>query len=478
MRKVSFFLAVYAMVLTSCSPQARTSAPLIPAGAPQQFQPLSPQVEPLVAHVVPFYSFGGGKEAGVGGGFGGLNADGSGNFFSASDAGGDPTCVTAFGPPSGCGFIYELTGSGSRYVQKILHVFVGPDGTYPQAYPILLNGSLYGTTVYGGRGTSCPVGCGTVYEMTPAKIGYRFRVIYNFTGKNGDGAYPEDKLAVDAQGNLFGTTSAGGGSFDVCPDEGGPAAAKGCGTVFKLTPTASGYRERVLYRFHGGTDGSIPYAGLVIQNGALIGTTKYTNSFTNCQSNPCGTVFELVPERDGSYRYVLIHRFVSGANDGSAASGLIEGPTGVLYGETRLGGPGNCTNVSPPTNQGCGVVYALTPTASGTYTESIVHRFINSVDGIYPGLRMVLYHGRLYGVTSGGGKVNKNVPICVELAGCGTLFSVKPSGADFLILHRFKALDDGAEPLQPLSVVNGTIYGKTLLAGQYGYGTAFKYTPR
>jgi uncharacterized repeat protein (TIGR03803 family) len=479
MRKLPGFVAVCAIVLTSCSSQARTSAPLIPSGSAPQLQNLSPQLEPWVAHVVPFFSFGGGKERGVGGGGGGINYA-SGNFYGGGGAGGDPTCDLVYS--LGCGFIYELTRSGSGYVQRILHVFVGPDGTNPGAYPIQMNGSFYGTASYGGRGTACPVGCGTVYEITPTKGGYDFRVIHNFTNRNGDGAYPLFQLAADAQGNLFGTTSEGGGSFNVCPalrEPGLPEGVAGCGTVFKLTPTASGYRESVLYRFHGTFDGGIPYDGVLIQNGALIGTTKYNRGFDNCLSNPCGTVFELVPAKDGSYRYVLIHRFASGPNDGSAANGVIAGPNGVLYGETRYGGPGNCTEAfsgSGP-NQGCGVVYALVPTGSGTYTERIVHRFVKHVDGIFPGFRMVLYRGRLYGTTGGGGIINKDVPVCVILVGCGTLFSVEPSGTDFRVLYRFTGKTDGAWPLPPLLTVNGSIYGSTLAAGQYGYGNAFRYTP-
>jgi hypothetical protein len=231
----------------------------------------------------------------------------------------------------------------------------------------------------------------------------------------------------------------------------------------------------VLYRFHGTADGAIPYAGLLVQNGALIGTTKYNETFTNCLSNPCGTVFELIPQKDGSYRYALIHRFAGGENDGSAANGVIAGPNGVLYGETRFGGPGNCTKLIGGDDEGCGVVYALVPAGSGKYTERIIHRFIRHTDGIFPGYRIVLYRGRIYGGARGGGIINTECG--TTFAGCGTLFSVEPSGAHFRVLHRFTGMADGAWPLPPLIAANGSIYGSTLLGGQFGYGTAFRYTP-
>jgi hypothetical protein len=81
-------------------------------------------------------------------------------------------------------------------------------------------------------------------------------VLYNFMDSP-DGAYPTAGLISDAQGALYGTTSEGG--IPNC----GPFAPEqtGCGTVFKLTPPASGqtqWTETVLYTFQGGSDGWQP----------------------------------------------------------------------------------------------------------------------------------------------------------------------------------------------------------------------------
>ena len=91
-----------------------------------------------------------------------------------------------------------------------------------------------------------------------------FTVLHAYTGGN-DGGYPVGGLLVDGSGNLYGTTSAGG-TADL-------------GTVFKLD---SGGKETVLHNFRGGTDGSLPQAGLVVdRDGDLFGTT-YRGGDPNC----------------------------------------------------------------------------------------------------------------------------------------------------------------------------------------------------
>ena len=73
-----------------------------------------------------------------------------------------------------------------------------------------------------------------------------------------DGSLPLGGLVADASGNLYGTTSAGGGGY---------------GTVFKVTP---GGTETVLHSFSGGSnDGAKPTAGLIADaSGNFYGTTS------------------------------------------------------------------------------------------------------------------------------------------------------------------------------------------------------------
>jgi uncharacterized repeat protein (TIGR03803 family) len=101
-----------------------------------------------------------------------------------------------------------------------------------------------------------------------------------------DGAYPQATLVMDTQGNLYGTTAAGG--------TGAPCS---CGTVFKLDPSGN---ETILHSFTGGTDGASPDAGLVLDaQGNLYGTT-YNGGLDTCSADysdsGCGVVFRLAPQ--------------------------------------------------------------------------------------------------------------------------------------------------------------------------------------
>jgi hypothetical protein len=81
--------------------------------------------------------------------------------------------------------------------------------------------------------------------------------LYNFTGRNGDGAFPNPGLVMDAAGNLYGTTQEGGTH--------GPYACYdyGCGTIFKLTPSSDGtWTESIAHTFNG-ADGQYPRAALI-----------------------------------------------------------------------------------------------------------------------------------------------------------------------------------------------------------------------
>jgi uncharacterized repeat protein (TIGR03803 family) len=94
-------------------------------------------------------------------------------------------------------------------------------------------GNLYGTTAYGGGGSS-----GTVFKLSPnAHEGWAESLLQSFTGSS-DGANPNTDFVFDSEGNLYGTTYAGGG---------GAWCNFGCGTVFKVTPNAGGRGKRAQF---------------------------------------------------------------------------------------------------------------------------------------------------------------------------------------------------------------------------------------
>lgn len=138
------------------------------------------------------------------------------------------------------------------------------------------------------------------------------------------------------------TSSGGGGQ---CPPE-NPFSG-GCGTVFELSPSSGGpWTEQVLYSFTGGSDGELPYAGLVFDEaGNLYGTAVSGGRVTGvCSPSGCGTVFRLSPPAapGNSWSETTLHEFRAGretASDGSTPySSLIFGKYGALYGTTIAGG--------------------------------------------------------------------------------------------------------------------------------------------
>ena len=107
-----------------------------------------------------------------------------------------------------------------------------------------------------------------------------FTVLHTFTA-GADGANPSaDGLAIDAAGNLCGATSSEG--------------AHNSSNVFKLSPANGGWTYSSLYDFTGGSDGSSPGSGLVIDGqGNLFGTTYIGGSGQGY--SVYGVVFEIAP---------------------------------------------------------------------------------------------------------------------------------------------------------------------------------------
>jgi uncharacterized repeat protein (TIGR03803 family) len=182
-------------------------------------------------------------------------------LYGATLQGGGPGCGG-----SGCGTIYELSLRGK---ERVLHRFGGSsDGAFPNGLTAV-NGVLYGTTEGGGTKNS-----GTFFSVTASG---KLTTLYNFLDipdGNGPGASP-----IYAAGKFYGTTVGGGTAGD--------------GTVFSIETT--GTKEKVLYSFGGGTDGSDPQGPVYLSNGELYGTTQAGGN-GGCTNNAgCGTVFKLKP---------------------------------------------------------------------------------------------------------------------------------------------------------------------------------------
>jgi uncharacterized repeat protein (TIGR03803 family) len=215
----------------------------------------------------------------------------------------------------------------------VLHKFSGADGSSPVGGLIFdAAGNLYGTTANGGTFTG---ETGVVFKLQPNQDGtWTESVLYNFTGAS-DGGFSFAGLTFDAAGNLYGTTLGGG--------------THGYGVVFKLTPSASGtWTESVLHSFTGGSDGGLPWGGVIFDTaGNLYGTA-------NDRGNPactfgCGVVFKLIPTPKG-WTETVLHSF-AGVGKYPEASVIFD-PAGNIYGTTSN---------DPTTTSPFGVVFEITP---------------------------------------------------------------------------------------------------------------------
>ncbi|HUI41875.1 MAG TPA: choice-of-anchor tandem repeat GloVer-containing protein [Terriglobia bacterium] len=322
---------------------------------------------------------------------------------------------------------------------RVVQSFDGTDGSWPGAGLVqATNGNLYGTTAAGGANTTGCYGngCGTVFKITPSGT---LTTLHSFCSQSTctDGAEPSAALVQAADGNFYGTTPAGG--------------AYGQGTVFKITP---GGELTTLYNFcsqSNCTDGAEPSAALVQATGgnfAFYGTTYAGGSYGS------GTVFKITP----SGALTTLHSFCSQSYcmDGAQPlAGLIQATDGNFYG-TTYGGDYNY-----------GTVYKITP--SGTLTTIYTFGSQNS-DGANPLAGLVqAADGNFYGTTSAGGT-----------NAWGTVFKITPTGT-LTTLYSFCSqggCTDGVYPDAGLvQATDGNLYGTTLYGGFDSFGTIFKITP-
>ena len=255
--------------------------------------------------------------------FGDLVFDQAGNLYGTAAAGGITSGNCS--PAGGCGVVFELTPTHGGWTETVLHSFNldGSDGHYPNSGVIFDNsGNLYGTTVYGGTdyagavyelthsgsgwvesilysfGTEgeLPVGglvmdragnlygstasggsyqAGTIFELAPSGGNWTFTLLHTFTGDVG----PEDSLTMDAAGNLYGTTITDG-LYDA-------------GSVFKLMPGSGGWTYVDLYDFNNDLHnaGNLPSGNVIFDSsGNLYGTAQDGGSGGNG-----GVVWEISP---------------------------------------------------------------------------------------------------------------------------------------------------------------------------------------
>jgi uncharacterized repeat protein (TIGR03803 family) len=320
---------------------------------------ITPQGEFTILHQFSFFAAKGGYDAD-----GGLILGQDGNFYGTTSEGGADINVYG-GLIVGAGTVYRISPEGQFTLLHDLNG--GSSGILPVCDLCLAgNGDFYGTSSSGGL-----YGDGIVFKFTPSGT---FTAVYPFYAGPDSGANPTSGLKLGLDGNLYGTTSAGG--------------LYGHGTVYRITPSG---QEALLHSFNI-DDGATPQNALEVdQNGDFYGVTALGGA------HGLGTIFKITTEG----KFVLLHSFEG--KDGSKPMGALKRDSnGDLYGTTYIGG-----------QYGLGTIFKITP--SGAF--STLHSF-DSTDGKKPlaGLE-VGWNGDLYGTTSAGGK-NDN----------GTVFKITTSG--------------------------------------------------
>ena len=226
------------------------------------------------------------------------------------------------------GYVIELTPSHGSWISTVIHYFDldSGDAAYPQAGLVIdQSGHLYGTSTRGGDGLAA----GTVFELSPNGSGWTETLLHSF--QETDGNEPQAPLIFDRQGNLYGTTFAGG------PNQ--------WGVVFELSPTGQGWTFNLLWSFaEQGDGGDLLRAPVSVDvNGNLYGTTFHTGC---CGA---GTVFELSPA-SGGWSETVLHTFFNGNDGGYPYSNVVVDVQGHAYGTTSIGGA-----------YGKGVIWEITP---------------------------------------------------------------------------------------------------------------------
>lgn len=396
----------------------------------------------------------------------GATDPGSGVIF---DPAGNMYGITEGGGLHLLGTVYELSpAADGSWSGKILHAFGAEgDGAEP-ASPLTMDasGNLYGTTLFGG-----PKGQGAVFQLVHDPNGtWTEKILHSFAGGT-DGYYPQGKLAIDASGNVYGTTVYGGTHGRTCD-------SRACGIAFELTPGADGaWSETILHSFQNTkTDGGYPDVGITLDaSGNLYGTTE-----TGGRDNG-GTVFQITSS-NGVWTETTLYNFCSQVNctdGGLSLSTLIFDPAGNLYG-TNANGGANLSQCGD--GVGCGNVFELSPGANGLWTYSILYNFCaqaKCADGTNPGVANLIFdaNGNLFGTASKGGIKGTN---CTT--GCGTVYELSPvTGAGWTetTLYSFTPNAKNGVGINGGVVFDaaGNLYGTTSYGGAYSDGTIFTVIP-
>ena len=361
------------------------------------------------------------------------------------------------------GSIFKISTSGVFTLLKSLAAH--PDGAYPvSALTVGADGNLYGTNSAGGL-----YNAGTIFKISTTGVYTRLKDLTLET----DGGNPKGNLFKGSDGLYYGMTYAGGSNL--------------YGTAFKISATGV---YTVITRFNGGLGGQAPFESLVQGTDYLLYGTTFTGG-----AYDFGTVFKLCDKTA-----TVSRSFNRNPESNRPKGSLIQATDGFFYGLAAQGG-----------NNGAGTIFKISST--GVYT--IIHHFANSTDGSFPqGSLIQGPDGYLYGMTKEGGANNVGTIFKVSTAGVfkvirhllGTtdggnpegglvkgldsnfygmtyfnarIFKISPNGVVFTVLKTLSSsVTEGSSPSGSLVLgKDGNFYGTCYGGGTFNRGLIFKITP-
>jgi uncharacterized repeat protein (TIGR03803 family) len=381
----------------------------------------------------------------------GVTLDASGNLYG----------TTSQGAANGYGAVWEVA-KGSSAITALV-AFSGTNGSAPEA-GLTLDGSgnLYGSTNGGGANAE-----GSVFEIGRASAS--ITTLAAFAALTG--SLPRAGLAVDAAGNLFGTT--GGG----VPASVGPSGDPN-GSVFEIAAGSTTLTTLVVFN---GANGANPNAVLTLDTaGNVYGTTDDGGDYGD------GTVFTIA---HGSSALTTIVSF-TGANGAYPITPLTLDSSGNLYGTTSSGGVYGYGEIFeiPKGSNTLSVLYAFTYSGkssppSGLTVDAagnLYGTFNNSVFELANGSKAITTlaffsptyvragvtldaAGNLYGTTNNGGP-----------AADGTVFEIPAGSTTVTTIASFGGSNGSVPDSGVILDSSHNLFGSTYQGGPQNFGTVFE----